>query len=735
MRGNWLIVFYCLAAIITIVPCLTSCSKENVVTANIDDPLVLEFDIDSEESLEDSYITKNDEKLQSRVSSLQEGKLHSVYYYACTLLYIQPGVTGSIVNERTARASDVSKRPSWPLHGYDDFNVTKCNESRRLFNCRIPTIHKYRTIDGTCNNLRRPLWGASNTEFRRVLSAVYEDGISRPVGSRQQLMGRFFDPPWPSSRHLSEKIVDIDDDIHSKKLTHMHMQWGQFLDHDIDLLGMFDVNCTKVNNDIKFCFPIKVKPTDQRFGQGTVNEARDLPFTRSLPVCPAKQQYYKHGRYQSTGHSYGKSHGHPSYGRSHHQSYPQSHSNSYRNHYQQAREHINRITHFIDASMIYGSDKETQKSLRSFSGGLLKTTGSGKGDLPFSTMRNARGDRLFMAGDERVNEQTGLVVIQTLFHREHNRIAKELSKLNPCWGDEELYQEARKIMGAMIQIITYNEYLPALYGEKWFDFYIGRFKYYSSYTSPTVSNVFTTAFRYGHSQIRNSFSRLDKFYRPLGIGSLDLADAFFNPSEYYRSGRTDPILRGLVVDEAMKNDEFISEGVASLLITSPTSIIATDLVALNIQRGRDHALPPYRRWEDLCIRKFGIRPSFTEPSTVAKFKELYGDYGFRHGMDLWLAGLAEKHLDGSNVGPTFACLLAETFKAIRDGDRFWWEKPWVFTMSQRSTLSKVTLSQVICESSDGIEHIQPKAFTISQDRIKCSLLPKLDLSKWMDDRC
>ena len=97
---------------------------------------------------------------------------------------------------------------------------------------------------------------------------------------------------------------------------------------------------------------------------------------------------------------------------------------------------------------------------------------------------------------------------------------------------------------------------------------------------------------------------------------------------------------------------------------------ATDLAALNIQRGRDHALPSYRRWEHLCIRKCGYQPSFERPSTVAKFKELYGDYGFRYGMDLRLAGLAEKHLDGSSIGPTFACLLAETFKAIRDGDRF-----------------------------------------------------------------
>ena len=104
-------------------------------------------------------------------------------------------------------------------------------------------------------------------------------------------------------------------------------------------------------------------------------------------------------------------------------------------------------------------------------------------------------------------------------------------------------------------------------------------------------------------------------------------------------------------------------------------------------------------------------------------------------MDLWLAGLAEKRLDGSSIGPTFACLLAETFKAIRDGDRFWWEKAGIFTSSQRSTLSKVTLSQVICESSDGIENIQPNAFELSQYRTSCSQIPKLDLLQWKDYKC
>ena len=663
-------------------------------------------------------------------------------YAICTLLSLYPqhsDVDTSPLQNRQSRVADVSKITSWRNPDRFTFSAIKCNESRKSFNCRTSTINKYRTIDGTCNNLQQPLLGASNTAFRRVLLAVYEDGISRPVGSRQQLKGRFFDPPWPSTRHLSEQIVAVDNDIYSKKLTHMHMQWGQFLDHDIDLLGMIDVNCTKVNDDIRFCFPIKVKPTDREFGQSSINEAKDLPVRRSLAVCPAKRRYnhhsYNHYKfYYKYGNSYRHHYGHSS----HHTSrFPRFFGNSYYyNHYQPAREQINRITHFVDASMIYGSNKETEKALRRFTGGMLKTTGTGKGDLPFSAKTDARGDPLFMAGDERVNEHTGLVVIHTLFLREHNRIAKELSKINPCWGDEEIYQEARKIMGAIIQIITYEEYLPAMYGEKWFDFYIGRFKYYSSYTSPTVSNVFATApFRFGHSQIRSRFSRLNKMRNPLDIGSLDLADGFFNSAEYYRSEGTDPILRGLVTDEAGEVDEFLSEGVASLLITSPTSVTVTDLAAINIQRGRDHALPSYRRWEHLCIRKFGNQATFGRPSTVEKFKELYGEYGFNYGMDLWLAGLAEEHLNGSSIGPTFACLLAETFKAIRDGDRFWWERPGVFTLSQRKALSKVTLSQVICESSDGIENIQPKAFKLSQDHTKCSLLPKLDLLKWKDHKC
>ena len=75
----------------------------------------------------------------------------------------------------------------------------------------------------------------------------------------------------------------------------------------------------------------------------------------------------------------------------------------------------------------------------------------------------------FLAGDVRVNEQTALTVFHTMFVREHNRIARELKRLNPKMDDDTVFKLAREIVAAEIQKITYFDYLPIILGRRFFD--------------------------------------------------------------------------------------------------------------------------------------------------------------------------------------------------------------------------------------------------------------------------
>ena len=147
------------------------------------------------------------------------------------------------------------------------------------------------------------------------------------------------------------------------------------------------------------------------------------------------------------------------------------------------------MTHFLDLGGTYGNDDAQQNKLRTFFGGLLKSSIVSSSDrrfLPFNkagTCTDERGSRLcFEAGDPRASQNMMLVSVHTrnyfydkikrrlkslillfkVWMREHNRIANELSELNPTWSDESLFQEAKRITIAEYQNVIYSEWLPIL---------------------------------------------------------------------------------------------------------------------------------------------------------------------------------------------------------------------------------------------------------------------------------
>lgn len=64
-------------------------------------------------------------------------------------------------------------------------NLSGCLRYQTKPNCSDMCFHtKYRSIDGTCNNLQNPLWGSSHTHFRRILKPIYENGFNTPIGKK-----------------------------------------------------------------------------------------------------------------------------------------------------------------------------------------------------------------------------------------------------------------------------------------------------------------------------------------------------------------------------------------------------------------------------------------------------------------------------------------------------------------------------------------------------------------------
>jgi len=310
--------------------------------------------------------------------------------------------TVTITVEDTERAGRSSQ--GIPDDGDDrrDRARDKRDRNRRMVDSR-----EVRTYDGTNNNLSNTNWGATFEHLQRLDDTDYADGIAELAGIDR-----------PSARAVSNAVADQVEGVslpNTVNGTDFVWQWGQFVDHDVDLTDGAEESAD-----------ILVPEGDPFFDPGSTG-AQVIAFNRALFD-------------QATG---------------------TDASNP--------REQENEITSWLDGSMIYGSDDERNAALRISDTPLLRTSTGNL--LPFNTdgLSNANGfvtspASLFLAGDVRANEQLGLTVMHTLFVREHNRIAGQFLNADPTADQDAVFEATRRLVIAKIQVITYEEWLPVLLG-------------------------------------------------------------------------------------------------------------------------------------------------------------------------------------------------------------------------------------------------------------------------------
>ena len=611
-----------------------------------------------------------------------------------------------------------------------------------------PTVDSMvaRSLDGSGDNLRNPAWGKAGTQYLRVATPNYADGVS------QMLAG-------PPPRYISNRIFnDVGQNLFSENdVSQWGWVWGQFVDHDIGLRDQTPAESV----------PISFDPHDPL--EAFTNDLGAIDFART-PAAP------------DTGST-------------------------------SPREQINTVSSYIDGSAVYGIDPERLEWLRegpidgdlADNGAMLLLPG---GYLPRA---DARGDLatapsvdLFgglaatpqiarIAGDVRANENVALLAVQTLFAREHDRI---VAALPDSLTEEEKFQIARRVVGAEIQFITYNEFLPTL------GVVLDPYRGYDAAVDAGVSNEFATVGYRGHSMVHGQFdvrfrpgtystAQLDAF-RAQGVGmkredgrpslQISLTVAFGNPDLLSQVG-LGRLLRSLGEEREYRNDEQIDNALRSVLFQVPSRGMANpsacgqpvvqpgcftgvhDLGAIDIERGRDHGIPTYNdlRWA------YGLSPkrSFTaitgeatdrfpsdpkidradpidDPSILdfirlgdgdghilkplgprsqeeavtgvrrttlaARLKAIYGSVD---RIDAFAGMLSERHVPGAEFGPLQLAMWTTQFEALRDGDRFFYlNDPDLARIDQDFGITyRHTLAEIIALNTG--TSVQPRVFTVA----------------------
>ncbi|XP_069861779.1 dual oxidase 2-like [Dipodomys merriami] len=531
-----------------------------------------------------------------------------------------------------------------------------------------PLAWEVQRYDGWFNNLRHHERGAVGSRLQRLVPAHYADGVYQALE----------EPLLPNPRRLSDAVARGRAGMASLR---NRTVLGVFYGYHVlsDLVSVETPGCPA-----EF-LNIRIPPGDPVFD----------PQRRGDVVLPFQRSRWD----PETG---------------------QSPSNP--------RDLTNQVSGWLDGSAIYGSSHSWSDALRSFSGGQLASGPDPNFPrdpqaalLMWSAPDPATGQDgprgLYAFGAPRGNREPFLQALGLLWFRYHNACARRLARERPRWGDEELFQHARKRVIATFQNIALYEWLPSFL-QKTPPPYAG----YHPFTDPSISPEFVVATEQFFSTMvppgvymRNSSCHFrEVLNKDLGSSpALRVCNSYWireNPN-LKNTQDVNELLLGMASQISELEDRIVIEDLRDYW-PGPDKFSRTDYVASSIQRGRDMGLPSYsqamlalgqeppKNWRDLNPK--------VEPQVLEATAALYNQDLSR--LELLLGGLLESYGD---PGPLFSNIILNQFVRLRDGDRYWFEntRNGLFSEEEIAEIRNTTLRDVLVAVTNvDPSSLQPNVF-------------------------
>ena len=330
---------------------------------------------------------------------------------------------------------------------------------------------------------------------------------------------------------------------------------------------------------------------------------------------------------------------------------------------------VNILTSAVDLDGVYGPSEERNEVLMEGSGstGKMDTSSGDLLKLNTENLFNAPSSsaELFVAGDHRPNEHLVLLAFHTVWLREHNRLIDELKSRRRNLSGNQLYEYARKLNIAQFQKVVFEEFYNAIAAEP-----LPPYTGFKRGVNPAVSDIFGgAAFRVGHTLIGDGITLKDANG---DVSVIPPSEMFFAFTDVV-SSTLDSALRGAVSTQAQELDNMVVDTLRNMLFEHVEGEEGFDLIALNIQRSRDHALPTFTEIQEIfpeltTARRFTDITRLTD--VAEKLSTAYD--GNITEVEAWPGMMCEDHLPGGGMGPTMETVWKHEFIRLRDGDQFFY---------------------------------------------------------------